>query len=54
MPKPSKTPGYLVKIEAFIPAELSDTPALVHLQKSCDEVKKMIPNAVSTITPTRR
>lgn len=52
--KPTKTNGYLVRIEAFIPAELSDTVALAHLQKACDEVKKLIPNAAATITTTRR
>lgn len=52
--KTTKTAGYLVKLEAFVPAELSDTVALQHLQKVCDEVRKLIPNAASTITPTRK
>ncbi len=54
MTKQTKTTGYLVRIEAFIPAELSDTAALVHLQKSCEQVKQLIPNAASVITPARR
>lgn len=52
--KPTKKSGYLVKIEAFVEAELSDTTALAALQKACDEVKAMLPNAAAKITPARR
>lgn len=54
MPKTTKQSGYLVKIEAFVPAELSDTKALATLQAACDKVRDLLPNAGSTITPTRR
>ena len=55
MPKITKTTGYLVKIEAFVPAELSDMKTLADLQanvsKACAQVDL---SAKSTITPTRR
>jgi hypothetical protein len=54
MPKPTKQPGYLVKIEAFVPAELADTKALTELQAAVDKACALIPNATRSIVPARR
>lgn len=55
MPATKRQTGYLVKIEAFVPAELSDIKAFAELQqhvnKACAEVDL---SAKATITPTRR
>lgn len=60
MPKPTKKQtGYLVKIEAFVPAELSDMTQLAQIQearmKAIDllakvggEINALIPTIVST------
>lgn len=54
MPKTQKQTGYLVKIEAFVPADLADTQRLIDLQNRTGGMKEALGNATLTITPTRR
>lgn len=61
MPKTTKTTGYLVKIEAFVPAKHSDMAALADLQGMTNEMADKLAAlpgcsqaVVLDITPTRR
>ena len=54
MPKTQKQSGYLVKIEAFVPADMTDTHVLVDLQNRVDGIKTQLRADVASITPTRR
>lgn len=55
MPATKKQSGYLVKIEAFVPADMTDIGTLTILQKMVAEAKDKIgSDAVTSITPTRR
>ena len=54
MPKSNKVSGYLVKIEAFVPADLTDNKAFTDLQSWLERAKSHLPNSTGSITPTRR
>ena len=56
MPKPNaKTPGYLVKIEAFVPADLTDNKVLSELQETVRTMRAAFGDRFGVvITPTRR
>lgn len=55
MAKATKTSGYLVKIEAFVPAELTDSEKLSVLQDAMRKCHQIIDAPVKvSITPTRR
>lgn len=64
MPTTTRTPktaGYLVKIEAFVPADIGDMDALAAIQKARTSAMRLLSdvggriNTVDqTITPTRR
>lgn len=57
MAKSQKQSGYLVKIEAFVPAELKDMTSFKAILDNTDHaVKTFGPQAVveHSITPTRR
>ncbi len=53
--KTKRQPGYLVKIEAFVPADMTDSESLFKLQKKIDEVKHTLAYVTeASILPTRR
>lgn len=55
MPATKKQTGYLVKIEAFIPSDMTRMQTLVDLQKIVGRIQSDdLPGAGATITPTRR
>ena len=59
MAKSQKQTGYLVKIEAFVPAELTDSQKLVDTQTEAEAMIETFKNAGglnarATVTPTRR
>lgn len=54
MPKSQKQTGYLVKIEAFIPSDMTRLQTLTDLQKVVGKIQEDLPGAGASITPTRR
>lgn len=54
MPKTSKTTGYLVKIEAFVPADLGDMATLTRVQDARAKAIKLLDDAGRTFEPDQQ